>query len=115
MAISDWIKKTSAFIAQVGAFLTPFAVVISIAFAAYFWADSRYVHKDPDFSVLEQRLDIKIKSDFLQQTNARIWTLEDRLQQTPNDLTANEELRRLREEKKASEAELMAIKNSITP
>lgn len=115
MTISDWIKKTSASIAQVGAFLSPFAVVIGIVFAGYFWADSRYVHKDPDFSVLEQRLDIKIKSDFLQQTNARIWTLEDRLKQTPNDVTANEELRRLREEKNASEAELLAIKNSITP
>ena len=95
--------------------MAPFAVVVTLAFIGYFWVDSRYVHKNPDFSALEQRLEIKIKSDFLQQTNARIWTLEDRLQQTPNDVTTNEELRRLREEKNASEAELMAIKNAITP
>ena len=115
MTIPDWIKKTSASIAQVGAFVSPFAVVIGLAFGLYFWLDSRYVHKNPDFSALEQRLEIKIKSDFLQQTNARIWTLEDRLQQAPHDVTANEELRRLREEKNANEAELMAIKNAVTP
>lgn len=38
-------------------------------------------------------------SDAIQETNARIWQLEDRLQQRPDDLTAKEELRKLQENK----------------
>ena len=103
-------KKVWSVIGQVGAVASPFAVVLVVAFGGYFWVDARYVHKSPDFVLLGKRLDLKIASYYVQQINARVWTLEDRLTKNPNDQSTNDELRRLREDKRRAEADFAALK-----
>ena len=95
--------------------LSPIAAIVAGAFALYFWVDSRYVNRQPDFVNLQQRFELKVKSDYLQQTNARIWTLEDRLTTNRADQTAKEELRQLNDVKRTVEAELASLRTSPKP
>lgn len=100
-ALATWIKQNIAPLITLAAF-------ISSVFAGYFWLDSRYA-KATELAQLEQRFEIKITSDAIQETNARIWQLQDRLQQRPDDLTAKEELRTLQENKNRLEHTLEAL------
>lgn len=90
-ALGTWINRNIAPLITLAAF-------ISTLFAGYFWLDSRYA-KAAELEQLEQRFEIKMTSDAIRETNARIWQLEDRLQQRPDDLTAKKELRKLQENK----------------
>ncbi len=85
--------------------LVTVATFVALLFGGFFWIDGQYARAQ-QFRQLEQRFEAKVTSDFLQQTQARIWQLEDRVQQRPNDVTAKEELRRLVEEKKRLEKKL---------
>jgi hypothetical protein len=51
--------------------------LIGMAFALFFWADSRFA-KCAEVKAVERRLDYKIESDKLNSAQARLWTLEDR-------------------------------------
>ena len=74
--------------------LAGIAIVGALA-TGFFWVDSRYApmlaHK-----TLEHRFEVKTTNDYISQTNSRIWQLEDRLKVTPQDQTANEQLRELK-------------------
>lgn len=103
-AFAQWIKNN----------VTPLitmATFTSVLFGGFFWIEGRYAKAD-QVSQLERRLDIKVKSDFLQQTQSRIWQLEDRLKAQPNDTTATEDLRKLNVEKEELERDLNRLKEA---
>ena len=95
---ADWVKKNVAPLVTLG-------TLITALFTGYFGLEKHYA-KAEQLDRLEQRFDIKIKNDFLRETNTRIWQLEDRLEQRPDDRTAKEELRKLKEDKAKLEREL---------
>lgn len=90
--------------------LSPIATVVAAAFTLYFWVESRYVHSVPEFKNLEQRFEIKVKSDHIKELNSIIWLLEDKLVENPRELTAKEELRKRKEDKTNAEAELATLR-----
>lgn len=95
------IKGTNGFCEWVKKNVTPLATLIAFIatiFTGYFWLEGHYA-KAEQLKQLEQRFEVKVISDSLRITNERIWQLEDRLEQKPNDLTAKEELRKLKEDK----------------
>lgn len=96
--IASWIKRNVSPLITLAAFITAL-------FGGYFWLDDNYA-KSEELAQLEQRFEIKLTSDSIQGINARIWQLEDRLQQKPDDITAKEELRKLKEDKVNLEREL---------
>lgn len=85
------------------------ATFITILFSGFFWLENHYASAS-ELAQLEQRFEIKIRSDSLRETNARIWQLEERLQENPNDITAKEDLRELKADKDKIENELDALK-----
>jgi hypothetical protein len=89
--LSQWVSRNIAPLITVASF-------IAVLFGGFFWIEGRYA-KAQDFRQLDRRLEIKVTGDFLQQTQARIWQLQDRIKTKPDDITAQEELRRLTEEK----------------
>ena len=96
--LGGWVKNNVAP-------LVTLATLFSVLFGAYFWLENHYARAE-QVAQLEQRFEIKVTSDFLRETNARIWQLEDRLQAQPDDLTAKEEHRKLKEEKARLERQL---------
>ena len=68
----------------------------SLLFCAYVFIESRCALARE--STTEQDLEIKIMEDYLQQLNARIWQLERRLLEKPDDIDLREEITKLREE-----------------
>ena len=58
---------------------------------------------------IEQKYDYKFKVIEIKGTNERIWQLEDRLKTNPNDKSAAEELKKLKEEKVMMKEELQKI------
>jgi len=79
--------------------------LITIVFGGYFWLDNHYASAE-ELTQLETRFEIKVRSDSLRETNSRIWQLEKRLSEMPDDITAQEELSRLKEEKAEIKREL---------
>ena len=53
------------------------ATILSIAFGAYFFIDSRYALAE-SVKQVEQRLDYKITSDQANEIQNRLWKLDDR-------------------------------------
>lgn len=88
--------------------LITLSTFIALVFGFYFWIEARYAIAE-ELAQLEQRFEIKVRSDILRETNARIWQLEDRLRANPNDVTAQEDLRELKEDKNRIERELKAL------
>lgn len=84
------------------------ATFITILFGGFFWLENHYASAS-ELAQLEQRFEIKIRSDSLRETNARIWQLEERLQENPNDITAKEDLKKLKEDKNKTQKELDAL------
>ena len=72
--------------------------------------EQRYAPKE-EVKRLEIRLDMKILNDYIKQTQSRIWALEERIKIKPDDVTAQEEIRRLKDEKKNYEDELKDLRN----
>ena len=99
--LAAWARRNLALILQV-------VTLSSVVGSALLWVDSRYA-KAEKIAQVERRLDVKITNDFLQNTQSRIWQMEDRLKQKPDDTTAQEELRRLTEEKKKLERQLDSL------
>lgn len=64
-------------------------------FSAFLWIDTRYA-RDSVVNKIEQRLDLKITNDQLQNIREQIWKHEERLNVLPTDRTARELLRSLR-------------------
>lgn len=103
-AIAEWVKRNVSPLITLAAFITTL-------FGGYFWLDNNYA-KAYELAQLEQRFEIKLTSDSIQGINARIWQLEDRLQQKSDDITAKEELRKLKENKANLERELEKLQRS---
>lgn len=99
--IGGWVKRNIAPLITVSTFIT-------IMFGGYFWLEMHYATAN-ELDHLEQRFEIKVRNDILRESNARIWQLEERLKANPKDVTAKEELRKLREEKNRIERELDAL------
>lgn len=93
--------------------LSPLGTLIATAFALYFWADGRYAHEEA-LRFLQNRFEVKVTSDYLQNTQQRLWALEDKIAMRPNDQSAKDEKRRLDEDKKKYEAELVSLKSKLT-
>jgi hypothetical protein len=100
---ADWVKKGVAPLVTLGALVTAL-------FTGFFWLESHYA-KAEQLAQLEQRFEIKVTNDFLRETITRIWQLEDRLQERPDDLTAKEELRKLKEDKAKLERDLVNLES----
>ena len=64
---------------------------------------------DEELKATQKQLDIKINSDYLKEIRVRIWTLEERIDKNPDDITAKEELRKLKEEKEEVKEKLRAL------
>jgi hypothetical protein len=96
--LGQWVKS------NVSPLLT-LATLITVVFTGYFWLEGHYASAE-ELAQLETRFEIKINNDLLQSTNTRIWQLEDRLQDRPDDMTAKEELRELKEDKSRLERKL---------
>lgn len=80
--------------------------ILGIAFGAYFWLDNEYA-KCAEVKKIEQRLDHKIATDYLQSKQQRIWALEDRYPNKDKMPTpVKEEYRQLQEEKKLLEKKI---------
>lgn len=83
--------------------------VISFAFGTYFFIDSRYALAD-NVKQIEQRLDYKIKSDQLDQAQARSWNLEDRYKSVDKMPAAvKEEYRDLQDKKEKLKESLKSL------
>lgn len=102
--IVKWVKRNVSPLVTLAAFITTL-------FGGYFWLDNNYA-KAEELAQLERRFEIKLTSDSIQGLNARIWQLEDRLQQKADDITAKEELRKLKENKAKLERELENLQES---
>lgn len=102
--IVKWVERNVTPLVTLAAFITTL-------FGGYFWLDNHYA-KAEELAQLEQRFEIKLTSDSIQGINARIWQLEDRLQQKADDITAKEELRKLKENKANLERELENLQKS---
>ena len=102
--IVKWVERNVTPLVTLAAFITTL-------FGGYFWLDNNYA-KAVELAQLEQRFEIKLTSDSIQEINARIWQLEDRLQQKADDITAKEELRKLKENKAKLERELENLQRS---
>ena len=85
--------------------LITLATLITVVFTGFFWLEGHYASAE-ELAQLETRFEIKINSDLLQSTNTRILQLEDRLQERPDDMTAKEEVRKLKEDKSRLEHKL---------
>jgi len=62
-----------------------------------------------DVSKIEQKYDYKFKVIEIKGVNERIWQLEDRLKKNPNDKSAQEELKKLKEDKAIMNEELKQL------
>ena len=102
--IVKWVERNVTPLVTLAAFITTL-------FGGYFWLDNNYA-KAEELAQLERRFEIKLTSDSIQGLNARIWQLEDRLQQKADDITAKEELRKLKENKANLERELENLQKS---
>ena len=87
-----WLKDYLQLIIAIG-------VIISLSFGVYFYVENRYALA-AELDQVKKRLDYKIMSDQLFQTQERIWQIIDRNEgKEPKDDTAKEELRSLKEKK----------------
>jgi hypothetical protein len=81
--------------------LVTLLTLIGLVFGGYLFFESRYVkaedlHKlETKFAQLDCRLDLKIRNDVIDQTQKRVWDLQDRLEKNPNDTTVKGDLREL--------------------
>jgi archaellum component FlaC len=83
--------------------------ILGFAFGAYFFIDSRYALAETVKQV-EQRLDYKIKSDQLDQAQARSWNLEDRYKSIDKMPAAvKEEYRELQQKKEQLKENLKSL------
>jgi hypothetical protein len=70
-------------------------------FGGYLFFEQRYVKAEvlqkleAKFAQLDCRLDLKIRNDVIDQTQKRVWDLQDRIEKNPNDKTAKDDLRDL--------------------
>jgi len=71
--------------------------LISLVFGLHFWMEGRYALAQ-QVEQIRQRLDYKILSDQYLAIKQRIWTIEDRCGVAPQDITVQEEMRKLKEE-----------------
>jgi len=90
--------------------LTYCMVIIAFIGAIYGY----FVHMEryalcSDVKQMEQKYDYKFKVIEIRGTNERIWQLEDRLKKNPNDKSAQEELKKLKEEKALMSEELKEL------
>lgn len=86
--------------------------LVVIIIGGYMFIENRYALRN-QLQKIEIRLEMKIISDDRSQTQDRIWDLEDRIKGNPEDITAIEELRKLKEGKKDYEDKLNALRQSI--
>jgi hypothetical protein len=84
------------------------AGVISIAFGIVSWGDSRYASA-VEVRQNQKMTDYNFKSNSIEKANERIWQLEERIKKNPNDITAIEELKKLKEKKVIYEKDLDEI------
>lgn len=81
------------------------ATLISMSIGAV-----NYFAKAGDLRLVEMRLEQKIIKDDLRATEQRIWQLEDRLEERPNDKIIKEQIRILDQQKRNLEIELNKTK-----
>lgn len=107
------IKNTGSFIGIIVGIVT----LLSILFGIYNHFENRYAIKkeiDRQMRLLEKRLDIKIKSDYLKEMQKKIWDLEDIIEDNPNDETAKKQLKRLEFEITLFKNETNVAKNFVS-
>jgi hypothetical protein len=87
--------------------ITAVLTLIGMFFAAFFFIEQRYTQKDEtkrisqQLLLLDRRLEQQINSNKMQSTQDRIWQLQDKIQENPdNPLTkiTNNEIRILQKE-----------------
>ncbi len=86
--------------------------LVVIIIGGYMFIENRYALRN-QLQKIEIRLDMKIIRDDRSQTQDRIWDLEDRIKENPEDITAIEELRKLKEDKKDYVDKLNTLRQSI--
>ena len=101
--LGSWVKRNISPTITLASFIT-------ILFGGFFWLENHYASAS-ELAQLEQRFEIKIRSDSLRETNARIWQLEERLQKNPDDITAKEDLRKLKAGKDQIQKELETLQS----
>ena|SRR5215469_8980831 len=87
--------------------------LISALFSGFFWIDSRYA-QNRVMKKIEQRLDLKITNDQLQNAREQIWKLQERVTRTPTDKTASELIRSLQVKVQELEKEVEHISQRET-
>lgn len=86
--------------------------IIAAFFTSYQFVDNRYALKKK-LILIENRLERKIINDDLTQLQNRIWNLEDRLDERPNDKTLKEEIRLRKCEKDDLDKKLEILRNKM--
>ena len=84
------------------------AGVVSLAFGIVSYGDGRYTMA-AEFKSFQKQADYNFTSNSIEKTNERMWQLEERLKKNPNDITALEELKKLKETKIRFEKKLEEI------
>ncbi len=86
--------------------------LVVIIIGGYMFIENRYALRN-QLQNIEIRLEMKIISDNRSQTQDRIWDLEDRIKENPENITAIEEVRKLKEDKKDYKDKLNALRQSV--
>jgi len=86
--------------------------LVVIIIGGYMFIENRYALRN-QLQKIEIRLEMKIIRDDRSQTQDRIWDLEDRIKENPENITAIEELRKLKEDKKDYADKLNTLRQSI--
>jgi len=86
--------------------------LVVVIIGGYMFIENRYALRN-QLQKIEIRLEMKIIRDDRSQTQDRIWDLEDRIKENPEDITAIEELRKLKEDKKDYADKLNTLRQSI--
>jgi ribosomal protein S15P/S13E len=80
-------------------------LLIATCFSLFFWIENRYCLA-VDFKHFAQNTKYELKSNQIEKLNERSWQLEKRIESSPKDETAREDLKRIEETKKRYEKEL---------
>jgi hypothetical protein len=101
-SLNHWVKSNVAPLVTLTTFITIF-------FGGFLWIEGRYASAE-QLAQLEQRFEMKIRSDSLREIDTRRWQLQDRLEKNPQDQTAKEDLRQLDAEKAQIQRELDSLR-----
>jgi ribosomal protein S15P/S13E len=123
--IGQWIRKNVSPI-------TTLIVFTASIFGVYFWLENHYAQSEElqlleqkytkelqllarSHRELERRYEIGIRQDHRRYLQERIWQLEDRLEQNPNDITAKRELKKYQEDIKQIDREIDELQRKPMP